>query len=130
MGAAAGGFAEPLRALLARGASVEFEYKGKTPLMAAASGGHDLCARALLEAKADLEAQMPSGHTVLMLSAQNGHEKVRSSQLEYVDSCGQFTPTLHTISAGRSHTDRGKGGDRQGGATGLHCADAVCPERA
>ena len=34
-------------------------------------------ARALLEAKADLEAALPSGHTSLMIAAQNGHEQVR-----------------------------------------------------
>ena len=50
---------------------------------------HTLCshhleqvARALLENKADLEAALPSGHTSLMIAAQNGHDQVRSSQLE------------------------------------------------
>ena len=37
----------------------------------------DQVARALLEAKANLEAALPSGHTSLMIAAQNGHEQVR-----------------------------------------------------
>ena len=40
-------------------------------------------ARALLEAKANIEAAIPSGHTSLMLSAQHGHEQVCASRLEY-----------------------------------------------
>ena len=35
-------------------------------------------ARNLLEAGANIEAALPSGHTSLMLSAQNGHADVRA----------------------------------------------------
>ena len=55
--------------------------------MSASSNGHDQVARALIEAKANLEAQQNEGWTALMYSAQNGHDQVRSSQLDYVDSC-------------------------------------------
>ena len=37
---------------------------------------HEQVARALLEAKADIEAVSNRGGTALMLSAQNGHEQV------------------------------------------------------
>jgi ankyrin repeat protein len=43
-------------------------------LILAAQNGHDLCARALIEANANLEAQQNQGFTSLMLAAQNGHE--------------------------------------------------------
>ena len=36
----------------------------------------DLCDRALIEAKADLEATQNQGFTALMLSAQNGNDRV------------------------------------------------------
>ena len=39
-------------------------------------------ARALIEAKADLEKQQEGGFSALMLSAQNGHEQVRSTQFD------------------------------------------------
>ena len=52
-GAAAAGFLEPLRALLARKVSVESATgDGRTPLLLACQGGHEHCARALLEAGA------------------------------------------------------------------------------
>ena len=43
---------------------------------------HDLCPRALLEAKADLEATQNQGFTSLMLSCQNGHEQCARALLE------------------------------------------------
>ena len=45
--------------------------------------------RALLEAKANIEATEEDGWTALMFCAQNGHVSVRSSLFEYVDSCRQ-----------------------------------------
>ena len=42
--------------------------------MYAAQGGHEQCARALLEAGADKDKQTVAGDTALMLAAQNGHE--------------------------------------------------------
>ena len=64
-----------------------------TALMFACQNGHDLCARALLEAKAAVDATDEAGWTALMYAAQNGHEQARSSQFEYVDS---FKPLLRT----------------------------------
>ena len=42
--------------------------------MLCAQMGHDQCARALIEAKVDLDKQTAKGFTALMLSAQNGHD--------------------------------------------------------
>ena len=39
--------------------------------------------RALLEAKANLEVQTNQGFTALIYAAQNGHEQVSSSRIEY-----------------------------------------------
>ena len=50
--------------------------------MWAAQFGHDLCARALLEAKADLEKQTAKGWTALILSCQNGHDLCARALLE------------------------------------------------
>ena len=43
---------------------------------------HEQCARALIEAKADLEKVNKDSFTALMISAQNGHEPVRAFRLE------------------------------------------------
>eukprot|EP00493_Phyllostaurus_siculus_P002426 UN02439 len=48
--------------------------QGVTALMFACDNNHEQCARALIEAKADLEKQTDQGNTALMLSCQNGHE--------------------------------------------------------
>ena len=57
-------------------------------------------ARALLENKADPEKQTSKGFTALMVSAQNGHDQVRKSQFEYVDSCRQsLCAQFHTLSS-------------------------------
>ena len=45
----------------------------------------DQVARALLEAKANLEVQTNQGFTALIYAAQNGHEQVSSSRIEYMD---------------------------------------------
>ena len=42
----------------------------------------DLCDRALIEAKADLEATQNQGFTALMVSANNGHDVVARDALE------------------------------------------------
>ena len=65
------------RALLkADGANVEAtKSDGFTALILSCENGHELCARALLEAGADLEAMLPSGTTALILSCQNGHDQ-------------------------------------------------------
>ena len=56
-------------------------------------------ARALIKNGANLEAQMNSGHTALMLSAQNGHEQVRSSEVEKQIVVSEFFACLHTYSS-------------------------------
>ena len=56
--------------------------------------------RALLEAKAAVDATDEAGWTALMYAAQNGHEQARSSQFEYVDSCKPLLRTqFHTYSS-------------------------------
>ena len=47
---------------------------GRTALMTACVFGHELCARALLEAGADVDHQNNDGATALVLSCQDGHE--------------------------------------------------------
>ena len=49
---------------------------GYTALMYAAQKGHEQCARVLIKAGADLEAQQTQGATALMAACQNGHDKV------------------------------------------------------
>ena len=54
--------------LLTRGAETALAASdGSTALMRACDFGHEQCARALLEAKANLEAQQNQGFTALML---------------------------------------------------------------
>jgi hypothetical protein len=55
--------------------------------MICSHSGNDLCAHALIETKANLEAQTNYGHTALMLSSQNGHEGC-------CDRSTFFTPTV------------------------------------
>ena len=43
--------------------------------------------RALLESGAAVNSQNIKGWTALMYAAQNGHDQVHSSQLDYLDSC-------------------------------------------
>ena len=94
----------------------------RNALMFAAQNGHDLCARALLEANADPETQTLKGSTALILAAQNGHEQVHSSQFEYAVSCRQLRcARFHTLCsyhlftpfrAGRPGTTRGGSEER------------------
>ena len=82
-GAAAAGFLEPLRALLARGAPVESATSGgRTPLILACQGGHERCARALLEAGAQIDYQRNTGSTALMIACEHGHELCARALLE------------------------------------------------
>ena len=75
-GAAAAGFLEPLRALLARKVPVESATRnGCTPLLLACQGGHEHCARALIEAGAAVDAVENKQWTALMFAAQGGHER-------------------------------------------------------
>jgi ankyrin repeat protein len=70
--------------LLEAGASVEFavEDSGITSLMKACHNGHDQCARALIEAKADLEKMNQDSVTALILSCQNGHVQCARALIE------------------------------------------------
>ena len=58
------------------------ESAGYTALMYASSCGHDLCARALLEAGADINYKPPNGPTALMMACQNVHEQCTRALLE------------------------------------------------
>jgi serine/threonine-protein phosphatase 6 regulatory ankyrin repeat subunit B len=53
-----------------------------TPLMQTCRYGHELCARALIEAMANVEATVGTGHTALMLASQNGHELCARALIE------------------------------------------------
>ena len=62
----------------------------------------DQVARALLENAADVNAVQKNElkWTALMFAAQNGHDRVRSSQVEHVVSCGQLLCAhVHTSSS-------------------------------
>ena len=50
------------------------ENDGRTALMIACGNGHELCARALLEAGAAVDSATNKGATTLKISCQNGHE--------------------------------------------------------
>ena len=60
----------------------------------------DQVARALLENGAAVDQTEEDGYTALMLAAQNGHDQVRSSKLQYVDSCRRLLcAQFHTFSS-------------------------------
>ena len=50
--------------------------------MFASQNGHDLCARALIEAGADLEKQTAKGSTALIFACQNGHDLCARALIE------------------------------------------------
>ena len=50
--------------------------------MLSCQNGHELCARALLEAGADINYMPPDGLTALMLACQQGHEQCTRALLE------------------------------------------------
>ena len=50
--------------------------------MFAAQNGHDQCARALLEAKANVNHQSNDGRTALMQASKNGHDLCARALLE------------------------------------------------
>lgn len=62
--------------LIAQGANIEKRYtylSGFTPLICAASGGHELAAEILLDAGAQIDAADDHGYTALMRAALGGH---------------------------------------------------------
>ena len=50
--------------------------------MLSCQNGHELCARALLEAGADINCMPPNGPTALMMACQDGHEQCTRALLE------------------------------------------------
>ena len=50
--------------------------------MLSSQNGHELVARDLIKAGADLEKQTAKGSTALMLAAQNNHDRVARALLE------------------------------------------------
>jgi len=70
MGAALAGNLEIARKLRARGAALD--YKGWTPLIYAATGGHDALAAYLLDQGANVNAESANGTTALMMAVREG----------------------------------------------------------
>ncbi len=65
--------------LISSGANIEKRYSylsGFTPLICAASGGHETSAEVLLDAGADIEAADDHGYTALMRAALGGHSSI------------------------------------------------------
>ena len=68
--------------------------------------GHELVARDLIKAGANIEAQMNTCHRALMLSAQNGHELVARALLENeanVNQANNNGSTVLTLSCQNGH---------------------------
>ena len=85
-----------VRLLLDRRADVALAASdGGAPLHRACLYGHGLCVEALLKNGAAADQADTAGWTALMFAAQNGHEQVRNSQLEYVDRCRQLCARQH-----------------------------------
>ena len=70
MGAALAGRLDIARKLRARGA--ELDGKGWTPLIYAATGGHDELVAYLLDQAANINAESPNGTTALMMAVREG----------------------------------------------------------
>ena len=86
-GAAAAGFAGPLRELIDAGAPVEAPdvIRGRTPLMLASNGGHEQVVRELLKCRADVNAVVSEGNVgdhALPLAAEGGHPSVITLLIE------------------------------------------------
>ena len=74
-----------VRVLAERGADVNFKVdirRGYTSLMLAVQKGHDLCARALLEAGAEIDKARSDGYTALMDACLDGHEQCARALIE------------------------------------------------
>ena len=132
-GAAAAGFLEPLRALLARGAPVESAIYGRTPLMLACQGGHERCARALLEKGANEVEENEGLHRAhglvpgrSLTSCAPAHCSRRARQ---GGGAGGWLHRAHALlpewPAMRPRTAREGGGDRHGRRRGLHRPHAL-----
>jgi hypothetical protein len=84
----------------------EREVGGKTALMLAAEGGHDLAVRRLLEAGADVRLALCDGRTPLYLAAANGHGAVAGRLLAagaVVDQADEHGETPLYNAAGAGH---------------------------
>ena len=68
--------------LLNAGADVKLAKGEVTALMKASKNGHDLCARALIEAGAAVNHAAGQGETPLMLACQNNHELCARALIE------------------------------------------------
>ena len=64
--------------------------------MLTCQNGHELCARALIEAKVDLEKQTAKGNTALILSCSNGHELCAQALLKAGANVNHATPEVLT----------------------------------
>lgn len=62
--------------LLKKGADVNANIDGVTPLMLAALGGHTATVQALVARKADVNAKTKNGGTALMIAARSGHIEI------------------------------------------------------
>ena len=63
--------------------------EGETALIKAVENGQDLCARALIEAGANIDHVDNGGWTALMTAAQDGHEAVCTFRLEHLTFVSQ-----------------------------------------
>lgn len=94
--------------LLSRGADVNSDFNGLTPLHLAAQNGFHAVVEVLLANKADVNALNDRGETSLFLAAQNGQVKIAQMLLDHkadvnAKSQNGWTPLL--IAAGRNQPE-------------------------